>query len=665
MKGLKIAVLAAALAATPIVHALDVEPYIRKDKFEQILISPKGEFFAATVPLEKQTILAIIRRSDNKVLSRFGMGENTVIGNFRWVNPARVLFTVGEKFGALDSPSGTGEIYGIDAKEGAIGELLVGQRVTTNTGTGGGSHIQAKKVEQVWADIIDDLPGDDRSVVLEVGTFGAEFPRVEKMDVYSGRRIRLASAPIRSATFSTDNAGVVRFAHGADYDRAGKLYYRDGEGSEWRLVNDESVTGLDRVPAGFSSDNRTAYLVAEADKGPDHLVTWDPATDKVADVLVDPVVDPEAMITELGSEVPVGAFFNNETLSTRFFDTNSRRAKVQARLEEAFPGQHVYVTSETADGGTALVRVGSSRNPGDYYLFDTKLGKANYLLSNGEWFDPERMNPTQAFEFAARDGLKIHGYMTRPRGSEGKRLPMVLLPHGGPFGVRDDEGFDAEVQMLASAGYAVMRVNYRGSSGYGRSFSEAGRKQWGLAMQDDLTDATRWAISSGQADAGRICIYGGSYGAYAALMGVAKEPTLYRCAVGYSGVYDLPTMYTDGDTHTSAYGKNFLADWVGSREEIAAVSPTRMAARSKVPVFLAAGGKDERAPIGHSKLMEKALISAGTPVETLYIPTEGHGFYTIEHRREFYTKLLAFLARNIGGETATPPVPAASASTSH
>jgi dipeptidyl aminopeptidase/acylaminoacyl peptidase len=661
MKGLKIAVLPAAMAATPLVHALDIEPYIKKDNFEQIKVSPKGEFFAATVPLEKQTILVIIRRSDNKVISRVGMGENTVIGSFRWVNPQRVLFAVGEKFGALDSPQGTGEIYGIDAKEGATGELLVGQRVATNTGSGAGSHIQARKVEQVWARVIDDLPGDDRTVVLEVGTFGAEFPRAEAMDVYTGRRIRVASAPIRSASFMTDNAGVVRFAHGADYDRAGKLYYRDDESDGWHLVNDEAVTGLDRQAVGFSKDNRTAYLVAESEKGTDRLVSWDPVSGKTTDLAVDDAADPESVLTEIGSDVPVGVMYSGGAVSTRFFDTASQRAKLQTSLEQAFAGQNVYITSETFDGGLALVYVGSAKNPGDYYLFDTRRGKADYLLSNREWFDPESTNPTQAIEFAARDGLRIHGYVTRPRGSEGKPVPMVVLPHGGPFGVRDDDTFDTEVQMLASAGYAVMRVNYRGSAGYGRSFREAGRKQWGLAMQDDLTDATRWAVSSGYADRDRICIYGASYGAYAALMGAAKEPTLYRCAVGYVGVYDLPTMYTDGDTHTSAYDKNFLADWVGSRESIAAVSPTRLPGRIKVPVLLAAGGEDERAPIAHSKMMERVLIGGGTPVDTLYIPTEGHGFYTVEHRREFYTKLLAFLSRNIGGDTVTPPKPGAPA----
>ena len=166
-------------------------------------------------------------------------------------------------------------------------------------------------------------------------------------------------------------------------------------------------------------------------------------------------------------------------------------------------------------------------------------------------------------------------------------------------------------------------------------------------MQDDLTDATRWAIQSGYADPSRICIYGGSYGGFAALSGVAKEPGLYRCAIGYVGVYDLPMMYAVGDIQNHRSGENYLESWVGNSKSLAAVSPTNMADRIKAPVFLAAGGEDRRAPISHSRLMERRLVSSGSPVETLYFETEGHGFYTEAHRREFYEKLLEFLDKNL------------------
>jgi dipeptidyl aminopeptidase/acylaminoacyl peptidase len=172
-------------------------------------------------------------------------------------------------------------------------------------------------------------------------------------------------------------------------------------------------------------------------------------------------------------------------------------------------------------------------------------------------------------------------------------------------------------------------------------------------MQDDVTDATRWAISQGHADPARVCIYGASYGAYAAMMGAAREPGMYRCAAGYVGVYDLPMMHTTGDIQRSGSGSTYLKEWLGSPKDVAEVSPVNLADRIKVPVFLAAGGEDERAPIQHTKRMEAALQKAGVPVESLYYSSEGHGFYTDPHRREYYGKLLAFLSRSLGGRTAS------------
>jgi dipeptidyl aminopeptidase/acylaminoacyl peptidase len=207
--------------------------------------------------------------------------------------------------------------------------------------------------------------------------------------------------------------------------------------------------------------------------------------------------------------------------------------------------------------------------------------------------------------------------------------------------------------MLAAAGYAVLQVNFRGSGNRGRAFEQSGARQWGLTMQDDITDATKWAIQQGYADPQRICIYGASYGAYAALMGVAREPALYRCAAGYVGVYDLPQMHReDASKHGSM--ETFTNQWVGEDMHVlAANSPTQRAAGIKVPVLLAAGREDETAPPEHTERMERALKAAGVQVEASYYDGEGHGFYKPENRKDFYTKLLAFLSRNLGGSQAT------------
>ena len=214
--------------------------------------------------------------------------------------------------------------------------------------------------------------------------------------------------------------------------------------------------------------------------------------------------------------------------------------------------------------------------------------------------------------------------------------------------VLDAWGFNADAQMLATSGYAVLQVNFRGSGNYGRAFKQAGARQWGAAMQDDVTDATRWAIEQGYADPHRICIYGASYGAYAALMGVVREPTLYRCAIGYVGVYDLPMMKRDLAARNHA-STTWAKEWIGNDDAVLGeASPVRLASGIKAPVFLAAGGEDFIAPIDHTKRMEAALKRSGVDVEALYYPNEGHGFYETAHRREFYTRMLQFLGRHIG-----------------
>lgn len=626
-------------------RALDVDAYIKKDRFGTIKLSPTGEYYAATIPFEDKTSLVIIRRADNKVTANFRLGKNTHVVNFWWVNPERVLISMAEKFGALDRPGLTGELYAINA-DGGSADILVGQRVA---GNGLGTKIQPKKVEMVAAFLIDDLPHDDRNVLISVSPFSADpYTQVDRMDVYTGHRTRVARAPVRNADFVTDNAGVVRFARGSNSDNDHKLYYRKGEDAEWELVNVESASGHDEWPVGFSDDDRTAYLEVEQANGPNAIVAMDVATGTRKQVLRDAIGDPGLILYRNATATPVGAQFMTGTTKTLFIDEASPEARLYHALEAAFPGQSVLITSRTADGKLALVQTSSDRNPGDFYVFDTVAKKADYLLSRRDWFDPEQMAQMMPVAVTARDGMTLHGYLTIPHGSDGKHLPLVVNPHGGPFGIEDVWGFDTETQLLAAAGYAVLQVNFRGSGGYGRAFEHAGARQWGGKMQDDVTDATHWAIQQGIADPARICIYGASYGAYAALMGAAREPTLYKCVVGYVGVYDLPTMHTDGDIQERGSGETYLREWIGTREELAAISPNRMADRIKAPVFLAAGGKDERAPIAHSKMMEKALGSAGVAVETLYFPTEGHGFYVDANRKVYYTKLLAFLGRYLG-----------------
>lgn len=647
MKAWKVCIAVAAMLSAAPVAALDLAQFLKQDRLEKIKISPTGEYYAVTMPLEDRTALVVIRRSDKEVTAKVGGEKHSVVHDFWWANNERIVVSMAEKFGSEDQPYATGELYAINA-DGSQPKLLVSPHGTDNAVNA----VRIGGAEPRAAFLIDSLPNDDRHVLVGMRTFSANpMTHVERLNIYSGKLWRVASAPIRRASFATDSQGAVRFARGAGNDNISKLYYRDSNEAEWRLMNDEAKTHRVEMPLGFSANGRTAYLQVEHPQGPDAIVAVNLDSGERRELLRDATVDPYEILHQHNAAEPVGALFTSDRARSRFFDETSSTARMYRALEKAFPDSAVFITSATSDGRLLLLSVWSDRNVGDFFLYDTVKKRADHVFSRREWFHPALMAPSRAVKLTARDGLALHGFLTVPPNAATEPLPLVVMPHGGPFGVFDEWSFDIETQMLAQSGYAVLRINFRGSGNYGRAFYQAGARQWGGDMQHDVTDATRWAIEQKIADPQRICIYGASYGAYAALMGAAMEPAMYRCAAGYVGVYDLPAMHKD-DAGVTRWMETWANEWVGERSTLASRSPTTLAGNIKVPVFMAAGGKDDRAPISHSKKMEKALKAAGTPVETLYFPTEGHGFYTEPHRREYYTRLLAFLARHLGGTTA-------------
>ena len=631
----------------PAAAQVDLDAYLKRDAYERVKISPTGEYLAVTVPLEDRTVLVIMRRAGKAITAKVMGGEHSLVNDFWWANDERVVVAMARRLGTRDAPYATGELHAVNA-DGTRGMLLASPNgVEEMANLGGSIHMTSEAA----VFMIDPLASDERNILVSAVPLATDpQTRVERLDIYNRRRDVIASAPVRNASFTVDSAGEVRFARGSGFDNVSKLYYREGRGQDWRLVNDYARSGVVVSALGFSKDGKTAYLRSEMPGGPDAILAYDPFADTRVPLIRDPVSDPLAIIDQLDSLEPAGAWFMGDAIRSRFFDEASKTARLYRSLEKAFPGHAVAVTSTTRDGKLALLKVWSDRNNGDFYLFDTVAKHADLLYSRREWFLPVNVPSSRAIQVQASDGMTLHGYLTLPLEKD-KPLPMVVLPHGGPFDVFDRWEFDDDAQMLAEAGYAVLRLNFRGSGNYGRDYLHAGAREWGKRMQDDLADATRWAIAQQIADPSRICIYGASYGGYAALMGVAKEAALYKCAVGYVGVYDLEKMHRD-DARYSRSWKTWTGDWLGNRDALAEVSPVNLAARIKAPVFLAAGGQDERAPVEHTRKMEKALKDAGVPVESLYFKSEGHGFFTEPHRREYYTRLLAFLSVHLGGAKA-------------
>lgn len=639
---------AAAAAAAKLPSVAD---FVRDDTFEDLKISPTGQYLAMSVNLteadgKSKRVLVVRDRASGKLLGHFNLAGSTEVQDFWWANDHRLLISVGEKSGLLERPQPTGELYAMDA-DGNNQGILIGYRAVSMQG---GSHITVgKKTEAGAATVVEPLRDDGKHVIVAVwphGSGASGFEKAASMDVANGQISVVATAPVRNADFMTDLQGVVRFATGANDDNQTKTYYRDGANAPWVLLNDQAVSKVALFPFGFGVDGHTVYLSREdAGNGANILVAYDTASHVMKDVRQDPVADPIAVYGPHGEVI--GVRYDDAKPRFVFFNDNDPLVQSFRSLEASFPGQAVVFSDYTADGKQALVYTYGDTSPGDYYLFDLDSKKATHLLSHREWIDPDRMGSQRAITFKARDGLTVHGLLTVPAGSNGKNLPLVIHPHGGPFDVADAWGFNGEVQLLASRGYAVLQVNYRGSEGFGRAFAIAGYRQWGRALQDDLTDATQWAIAQGIADPKRICIYGASYGGYAALMGAAREPSLYHCVAGYVGVYDLQALYSDHDAPDQRGGENFLKKTLG-QDGLASISPDHLADRISVPVLLAAGKEDTTAPPVHTEMMRDALLKAGKSVQATIYPGEGHGFYLEADREAFYNSLLAFLDRYIG-----------------
>jgi len=501
---------------------------------------------------------------------------------------------------------------------------------------------------------------DDASKVLvqvsySSGTEAGDRSDVMEMDTFSGRMKRLARAPSPGCEFVLDAQDKPAFANCADNsqrdfntEQHGQVHrYADGE---WVKVH-ESREGGSRMRVAHVDPDGAVYAVSHNNNAPEVFGTLQPTTGAFTPVDSDPRVDLMGEIIAADGKTLIGVARMPGKPETRMIRKDHPDALLLQQLQAAFPGQYVSFGGATLNGNKMVVSVVSDRNPGEFYLFDKTAGQARYLVSTRKWIDPDLMAEMRPFTFTARDGVTLSGYITIPKGRELSGLPMIVNPHGGPHGPRDMWGFNSEVQLFASRGYLVLQVDFRGSGGYGRGFERMGYGEWGGTMQNDVTDATRWAIEQGYADENRICIYGASYGAYAALMGAAREPSLYQCTVGYVGVYDLALMYKEGDIRESDTGGNYLESVIGKdRSKLAERSPASRASDIRIPVFLAAGGRDRRTPPEQTEVMAAALMKAGNPVrENILEPREGHGFYDVAARNNIYGKMLSFFGEHIGG----------------
>lgn len=477
--------------------------------------------------------------------------------------------------------------------------------------------------------------------VTASGTYG-----LYRMNVKSGKRLLVE--PIEK-----DTTGLfVDGSSGVCYGRT--LSDGDDEILELRSLGERSFREVRRFALGetgwslqgLTPDGRHCLAVVQSEGKMDRgaLVEIELSTGKISVVAYVPSEGEISRIRKGKNGKLWGVETNYERPEFIWFDPQI--AKIHASLQATFPDQVVEITDSSMANDRFLVCVYSDRNPGEYFIYDNKEVRLIPLGKRLNEIDPELMPHREPITYTARDGLKIHGYLTRPLDADGP-TPLIIMPHGGPFGIRDDWSFDADAAFLASRGYTVLQPNYRGSGGYGLSFQIAGQREWGGKMQDDLTDGVQWAIEEGYTTSDQVAIMGASYGGYATLAGLVYTPDLYRCGVNYVGVSNL--QYLVNSTRVQSHGRIVWGEtWIGEDDDfIDARSPVNFVEAIKVPSFHAYGVNDPRVDIQHWRVLERELKRYDKDYEAIVDEESGHGFQDEAARIKLFTAIEKFLAKNL------------------
>ncbi|MBI2928836.1 MAG: S9 family peptidase [Verrucomicrobia bacterium] len=609
---------------------LPVEYFFKEYAFSNMKISPTGKYLA-TVMTEKTNhfLLTVEIVSRQKQIACSGE-----IADYEWVSDDRlVVFGGGWHSGGM---------FAVD-RNGANVKVLVDAALT--------------QVSRRWLrfyHVLENSAKDFPFILVESSEIDLQAatsfrrPTVRRVNVLNGKSEVVEKNPGDVLHWHTDLEGRVRLATAQEKERV-RLLYRDQRGQPWQPVLDYDIWEEYVGPVRFAPDNRRFYAVARQGHDTLGLYLFDPATKAFADCLWrHDRFDLASVRFGADKAELVGAVYEGDRRECHYLNDKARR-RFQS-IDAALPGLVKIPIEDTEDRLKTLFFAYSDRMPGAYYVHHSDRNELELFAEVAPWIKPDELSEMKPITYTARDGLQIHGYLTLPRGREPKALPLIVMPHGGPW-VRDVWGFDPEVQFLANRGYAVLQPNYRSSEGYGLAFEKAGYKQYGLKIQDDITDGVKWAIGQGLADPARICIFGCSFGGYAAMVGLTQTPELYRCGINYAGLTDLNRQLRKVSARASKLAQTFARMAIGDhrkeKELLRDVSPVNHVANIRAPVMLIYGGADPVVDIEQGRKLEKELKAKGKPHEFVYEQSEGHGFRSQTNLFKLYNRIDAFLQKHM------------------
>jgi dipeptidyl aminopeptidase/acylaminoacyl peptidase len=599
---------------------IPLEDFFKNPERTSYNISPDGKYISFMAPYESRMNIFVQKIGSEKV-SRLTSETKRDIAGYYWANNTRLLY-INDNGGDENFA-----LFGVDVN--------------------GKNEKCLTCFENVRTQIIDDLEDQPDFVIVGLNKREPMVFDPYRLNINTGDMVMLAENPGNIQGWMTDHDGKLRVAMAIVDGVNTQLLFRDNEEEEFRPILTTSFKES-MSPQFFTFDNKKLYATSNLNRDKSAAVVFDPVTATETEMLYEnDSYDVSSISYSRKRKVITSASFTSWKRERNFFDETSK--KLYERLESELKGYEISISASDKAEENFIIRTYSDRSLGSYYFFDLKKDKLTKIQEVSPWIDENQMAEIKPIQYRSRDGLIIHGYLTLPKGVEPKNLPVVINPHGGPW-ARDNWGFNPEVQFLANRGFAVLQMNFRGSTGYGKAFWEASFKQWGLTMQNDITDGVYWLIEQGIADKDNIAIYGASYGGYATLQGMVVTPTLYAAGVDYVGVSNLFTFMQT----IPPYWKpllDMMYEMVGNPEtdkaQFEATSPAMNAHRIMAPLFVAQGAKDPRVNIAESDQIVEAMRKRGVEVEYMVKDNEGHGFRNEENRFDFYRAMEKFLAKHL------------------
>jgi dienelactone hydrolase len=615
------------------------ESFAEKPAMDGLKLSPDGTKVLARMQVHGQEMLGTYVISTG-ALKGYTLPKDSELGWYRWAGNDRFLVSVLIKFDQRELVAGNLMeliVHGVATR-------LLSFDLTAESGTFIGFTDSTSKGDDV---LFVDPAGE--YLLLSVSRSYESPPGVYRCTLKDNHPA-LAVRPIDGVhAWYADDKGVVRAGIGQDRGDW-FLAYRPNADVEFHKIARGETHIFEDAPTGvmhFVGGTDQGYIVSNKETGLNAVYKYDFGTRTVGEkVFGCPTNDAQDLEFDENSHALIGIRYSDDRDRIAWLDPFMK--DVQDGIDRVLPGRENRIASWSDDKSVLLVHSGTTRDPGTYYVFLIANTKLSPLVRPNPKLVPAQLAPMEAVKYKARDGLEIPAYLTLPVGREAKGLPLVIMPHGGPYGVRDTLEFNTEVQLLANRGYVVLQPNYRGSDSYGIDYYKRGYGEWGRKMQDDLDDGMDWLVGRGIVDPKRACLVGGSYGGYAAAWGATRNPERYRCASCFAGVFNLRKQLSYASDFLSSHTYREYKSTVrgpGSFD-LDAVSPVYGAARLQVPLLLIHGDEDYTVPVDQSKDYDAALTQAKKPHEFYIIKGESHGFYRQKDSYAFYlAKLDAFLAR--------------------